>query len=88
MEAVGIVGRKANSSSAVDKLKKKKKKKKRIKEGKRSSVSGGSTTRSPEDPDGMFVVFMFYQYACMPFKAIGYAHIFPCLLTKCRYFYP
>ena len=47
MEAVGIVGRKANSSSAVDKLKKKKKKKRRTKEGKRSVVSGRSTTRSP-----------------------------------------
>ena len=48
MESVGIIGRKANSSSAVDKLKKKKKKKRRNKEGKRSSVSGGSCTRSPE----------------------------------------
>ena len=47
MEAVAVVGRKANSSSAVDKLKKKKKKKRRIKENKRPSVSGAIRTPEP-----------------------------------------
>nr|XP_026694771.1 protein LIAT1-like [Ciona intestinalis] len=43
-----IVGRKAISSSGVDKLKKKKRKKRKIKEGKRSSASSTSATGSPD----------------------------------------
>lgn len=48
METVAVIGRKANSSSAVDKLKKKKKKKRKIKETKRPSATGGSAIRTPE----------------------------------------
>uniref|UniRef100_H2YL21 Uncharacterized protein n=1 Tax=Ciona savignyi TaxID=51511 RepID=H2YL21_CIOSA len=43
----GVVGRKAVSSSGVDKLKKKKRKKRKLKEGKRSSAST-SATASPD----------------------------------------
>ncbi|CAK8680275.1 unnamed protein product [Clavelina lepadiformis] len=51
MESNAVGGRKAVSSSAVDKLKKKKKKKRKVKEGKRSSASSNSATGSP-DSDG------------------------------------